>query len=230
MRAAPSPPSGPQSSPLESPAIQRILGALLEGYDYARDLKTTPWEFALDLGALLAEGCTPNALQWLVRKGYVDQSGGYGPKANGHKRRGGLNGRASEAARLILTDAGAVAARAVCAPPAVAARGALAAKDRAAERARPAWDGARGQLRYEGRLVRHFRNAASHQRAVLDALERAGWPERVPDPLPPPACPRVSRKRRLADVVKNLNRGHATRALHFYVTDCGRAVGWRRLG
>jgi hypothetical protein len=39
---------------------------------------------------------------------------------------------------------------------------------------------------------------------------------------------RLNPKRRLHDTIKNLNRGHEARCLHFYGADAGRVVGWKR--
>jgi hypothetical protein len=227
MRAPPSPLSGFRNSPLQSPTIQKALRVLLEGYDNARDLQTSPWEFAVERTALLADGCTPHGLRWLARRGYVEQAEAAAPRP----RRARAGGAPPEASHFVLTDAGAAVARAAPPlPPPLAVRAAPSAGGRTAERELPVWDNARGELHFRGRLVRRFRNTASQQRAVLDAFQREGWPERLPDPLARPAGPCVNRKQRLHDVIKNLNRRHGARRLRFYGTDCGRAVGWRWLG
>jgi hypothetical protein len=212
---------------LQSAAIQKALGVLLEGYDYARDLQASPWEFAVERTALLADGCTSNALHWLALRGYVEQA----RVAARKPRRARADRAAPDGALLVLTDEGAAVARAADPlTPSLAVLAAPSPRGRAAERELPVWDTVRGELHFAGRLVRRFRNTASQQRAVLDAFQQEGWPERLPDPLARPAGLCVNRKQRLHDVIKNLNRRHGARRLRFYGTDCGRAVGWRRLG
>jgi hypothetical protein len=232
MTKPPSPTSAPRTATPVHPAAQRALGILLEGHEYAQDLHVSPWEFAVEIAALLAEGCTPNTLRWLVHRGYVEQAV---VNAEGAPARREAEGNPEQAladeACFVLTELGASLARAACPPP---SRGDSITPSGqggdSAARETPVWESTQGELRFRGRLVRRFRNAASHQRAILDAFESQGWPERLKDPLPYPENRRINLKRRLRDTIKNLNRDHETRCLHFYAADAGRAVGWQRLG
>lgn len=209
--------SAPRATAITHPAVQKALGVLLEGREYAQDLRTSPWEFAVEIAALLAEGCTPNTLRWLVRRGYVEHAVASAPGALPQPESQPDAGQEFSAeTRFVLTESGATLARAGC--PALGAEPAV-----------PVWDSTHGELRFLGRLVRHFRNTASNQRAVLDAFEGQGWPAWLNDPLPRSDGQRINLKRRLHDTIKNLNRGHETRCLHFYGADAGRAVGWKQL-
>jgi hypothetical protein len=211
--------------------VQNAFGVLLEGYDYAHDLKASPWEFAVEATTLLAQGCTPNTLRWLVLRGYVEQTA-RGPKRRRRKRQPHLAEPRTfaEGTCYVLTALGASIARgdtprAPCTEP-LARNSQRRSKE---EGDTPVWDSATGELRFLSCLVRRFRNAASDQRAVLDAFQRQGWPERVKDPLPHSGEEGLNVKKRLRDTVKNLNRDHEAPGMHFYATDAGRAVGWKRL-
>jgi hypothetical protein len=208
-------------------AVQRALASLLEGHEYAQDLHVSPWEFAVEITTLVAEGCTPNTLRWLVRRGYAEHAG---VSAEGAQARGDMGRVLPEGACLVLTELGASVARSTWPPASLGdAPGPNGQGRVAANREVPVWDSAHGELRFRGRLVRRFRNAASNQRTVLDAFQSRGWPEWLQDPLPAPENQRINLKRRLHDTIKNLNREHEASGLHFHAADSGRAVGWRRL-
>jgi hypothetical protein len=214
------------------PAVQKALGILLEGYEYTQDLHTSPWEFAVEITVLLAAECTLNTLRWLVRRGYVEHAVVNAEGAPTRREGQANTGRGfPEETCFMLTELGASVARSTC-PRAYpgSASGPNGQGRVVAQQEVPVWDSPHGELQFRGRLVRRFRNAASDQRAVLDAFQSHDWPEWLKDPLPRPEGRRLNPKRRLHDTIKNLNRGHKTRCLHFYGADAGRAVGWERLG
>jgi hypothetical protein len=231
MTRLPSPTSAPCTEALVHPAAQRALGILLEGHEYAQDLHVSPREFAVEVTALLAAGCTPNTLRWLVLRGYVEHWLVSAEGAPARRRGRGDKGREfPEGTCFVLTELGAAVVHSAGPPTSPGDATAPNQQGRVtAEPEIPVWDSARGELRFRGRLVRRFRNAASHQRAVLDAFQSQGWRRCLKDPLPPSEGQRINRKRRLHDTIKNLNRAHATRCLHFYGADAGRAVGWEQL-
>jgi hypothetical protein len=208
---------------LMSTVVQKVLQVLLEGYDYARDLGVSPWEFAVEVPALLTGGCTTNTLRWLSRRGYVE----YADLPASSPRRKGLNRTATYRQHpagpcFVLTDLGVDAARAAGTP-----RKPLAQPEGAVGPELPVWDGSAGELRYLGQLVKRFRKATSNQRAVLEAFQGEGWPEQLADPLP--NDPAVSRKCRLQDTIKNLNRDHHRQLLRFYTPEGGGGIAWKRL-
>jgi hypothetical protein len=226
MNRSVSPTSAPLTTALVHPAVQKALGVLLDGYEYAQDLQTSPWEFAVEITALLAAGCTPNTLHWLVRRGYVEHAvvNAEGAPAGGQ---GDAKRGFQEGTCFVLTELGASVAHSAGSPASPDDTTAPVRLGRAsAEREVPVWDSTHGELRFQGCLVRRFRNAGSDQRAVLDAFQNRGWPQWLQDPLPRPESVRLNPKRRLHDTIKNLNRGHEARCLHFYSADAGRAVGW----
>jgi hypothetical protein len=212
--------SAVRCEPLASSGVLSALELLLEGYVFAQDLQTSPWEFALDQSALVHAGCTPNALNWLCRRGYVErreprQVDPRRPRAARSAR------RSASAPTYILTAKGAEIARdRELGSPTLS-------KPAPSGRRIPAWDGLRGELWFAGQLVRRFRNAASNQRVVLAAFQVQEWPDLLPDPLPPLAdCVHV--KQRLHDTIKNLNRCHLVACIRFFGTGAGRLVGWKR--
>ncbi len=48
---------------------------------------------------------------------------------------------------------------------------------------KPKWDGQARQLGWGGAVIKTYRPDAANQRAVLEALQDAGWPPRIDDPL-----------------------------------------------
>lgn len=213
---------------LRTPGVCKALTALLEGYEYAHDLGTSPWEFAVEVSVLLKAGCMLNTLRWLARRGYAEyavlstaDTGARGRRPSGPYR------ERPEGPCFILTDRGARAAQAARAP--LPADTGAAGSQAAANPALPAWDNSTGELRFHGELVKRYRKTSSNQRAVLDAFQKAGWPERLGDPLPASEDRAVNRKHRLQDTIRNLNRAHERRRLRFYGTEGGRCVAWKPL-
>lgn len=215
--------STPDQRPLCTPAVLCALASLLEARAYAEDLQTSPWEFPVELGALLRAGCDLNTLRWLVRSGYAEWAA---PPVGQAPAPGPLAGSVfsfPEGTSFVLTGSGAAAARA---NPLLAADPRRPPLPKAASPL-PRWDGQAGELHYRERLVKRFRNAASNQRRILEEFQRRRWPGELADPLP--ADPEVNRKQRLHDTIKNLNRGQLELCLRFYVADAGHSAGWRPL-
>lgn len=88
----------------------------------------------------------------------------------------------------------------------------------------PIWDAERRELRFRGLLVKHFRQPAENQAAVLEAFARAGWPIKVRNPIGSADCPTA--REALHDAIKNLNRHQANRLLLFRGDGTGNAVCW----
>lgn len=72
------------------------------------------------------------------------------------------------------------------------------------ESGRPKWDEERGELFFSNIRVKAYRQSAENQRLLLSAFEKAGWPKRIPDPLPPTT--RVLAGQRLGDTIRRLNK------------------------
>ncbi len=95
---------------------------------------------------------------------------------------------------------------------------------RRTERKVPDWDAQRRELRWQGQVVKRFRQPAPSQEMILRAAEELGWPEWFDDPLP--RVPGLNPKARLHDTIRNLNRHQQRRLLHFKGDGTGTRVGW----
>lgn len=202
-------PKGPNRL-LDNPAVRRALAILAEAHQCARDAGASAAHYAVPVTELRAAGCSDRILHWLLDKGYARHSG-----ARGHAADRLEFGPAS---RFTATRQAAATAAGLGTPP---------ADSPPAGGDKPDWRDDLGELRFRGRLVRRFRNAASNQRAILNAFQRAGWQPVIANPLPRDKAGANRVKERLHDAIKNLNRGHACRCIQFYGTNGGCSVGWK---
>jgi hypothetical protein len=226
---------------------QRIIAGLtflLQAREYADDVQTDIWDFALELRELRSVELGNSDLRWLVMKGYVE-----------HARETTLPGEAQRSFRrtkglsfnkktcFVLTDAGAEAAHALgvfeerldlphdgsAANPAATARRSesQAPSQASAEppaRVVPRWDGDLQELRVNGVIVKQFKVPAPNQEMILSAFQEENWPVRIDDPLPP--HPDQDAKRRLHDTIVSLNRNHKSRFIRFMGDGTGEGVRW----
>jgi hypothetical protein len=91
------------------------------------------------------------------------------------------------------------------------------------ELAHPVWDAAKRELWFHGRLVKKLHRAAPQQALILASFQELGWPQTIPNPVPPVAertIPDV-----LNDALGNLNRG-MDEPIHFTNEESGRSIGW----
>ena len=69
-------PRTPAAAAPESRIVGRRVGDALrvlhDAYEYALDVQTDRWNFAIELEDLLALGLTNSDLRWLLLKGYVE--------------------------------------------------------------------------------------------------------------------------------------------------------------
>ncbi len=94
---------------------------------------------------------------------------------------------------------------------------------------RPQWvgfEGGGGELRLAGELLKRVRHDSLGQRRVLEAFERAGWPEWIPNPMLGRSG--TNRKKALRDAIWNLNEGQNPLRVRFRVHDGG--VCWEIVG
>ena len=47
---------------------------LAEAHDYALDVQVEPWQFAMEIESLVAQGVTASDLDWLVQGGYAEHA------------------------------------------------------------------------------------------------------------------------------------------------------------
>lgn len=87
---------------------------------------------------------------------------------------------------------------------------------------RPQWDNTTRTLYLGTTLVRQYRVPAENQVVVLEAFERAGWPQRIDDPLPERFG--TPRKMLLNETVRSLNRSQ--KLIKFRGDGTGTGILW----
>lgn len=213
-------PSLPPGEPLfiSMAHASRALRLLREAWDAARAENQDIWQFAIEIGPLLAAGLSHTDLRRLVCRGLLEH--GVESTAAGAGRRTFQPLRAlvlPERCCFVLTGQGLAEVFRPAAP--------LAAEEPAARQGQaPRWDGRERQLWWGDAVVKEFRVPAANQERVLAALQEEGWPSRIDDPLPPVTC--IDPKVRLHDTIKALNRHHRLRILRFSGDGCGRGILW----
>jgi hypothetical protein len=99
-------------------------------------------------------------------------------------------------------------------------------RKRSPKKLRPHWDGERHELWFGDILVKRYSRPAKNQWLLLDACEELGWPEHMPDSLPPsPKGPDHSI--RLRQAVRSLNHGMVNPVLLFECDHTGQGFTWR---
>jgi hypothetical protein len=84
---------------------------------------------------------------------------------------------------------------------------------------RPRWDGQSRELWFGDTLCRRYTRRAPRQERVLEAFERLGWPQRIPNPVPEGS---------LADTVKDLQDSVRDSPIMFERDGTGKGITWRR--
>jgi hypothetical protein len=219
-------------------SIQRraveALRLLAEAHRYARELERSAWDFALELDALQAAGCTLNELRWLVCKGYVAHAAeltepGESSRTFHRVHTAGL--KFSRRTCFVLTEAGIdFAAGMIDCPtlfphaPAAESQPDVWNGTNAAQTAKPRWDRDRQELRLGCVMVKQYKVPAANQERVLAAFEEEGWPVHVDDPLPPTG--ELDPKRRLHDTINSLNRNQKSSLIRFSGDGSGEGIRW----
>src|ERR1700737_4588099 len=95
--------------------MHRALALLLKAYGYAQEVACPVWDFAVEIDSLQRVGLTGSDVRWLVGKGYVDH-GLETTRAGADRRSFRRAGKFAVTRKtcLVLTEAGARAARRVC--------------------------------------------------------------------------------------------------------------------
>jgi len=214
---------------------EEALRLLLEAHRYARELDRRVWDFALEIDALRAVGCTFSELRWLVCKGYVAHASeitmpGEASRTFRRERIAGLTFRRKTC--FVLTEAGvAFAAGLVNDAPSFSPAGQTwVCADESRQSAdcvppRPKWDRDRQELRLGRVVIKQYKVPAANQERVLAAFEEEGWPIHIDDPLPPAG--EQDPKRRLHDTINSLNRNQKHDLLRFLGDGSGQGIRWK---
>ncbi len=216
-----------------APRVEAALVALLEAREYADELETSYWDFAVELPQLRQLGISRSDLRWLAGRGLVETAIEVtlgGDACRSFRRPPRL--LFCKKACFVLTPIGAEAARKLrdnspsssislerskLAPTALA----IAATP---EPLVPKWDRDRQELKIGSVVIKQFKVPAANQETILAAFEEEGWPARIDDPLPP--HDEQSPKRRLQETIKSLNRNQKRPLLRFLGDGSGQGVRW----
>jgi len=152
---------------LEMVAVQ-ALEPLCEAYERARELQTDVWEFAVELDALRSAGLSSSQLRCLIRKGYVEHAvETYSPGRRKRAFRPIRNLSFPPGTCVALTPAGFAYVKA----RESACSSQLAQGIGESEDSKPHWESERRVLSLGGVVVKHYRQAAPDQEAVLASFQ-----------------------------------------------------------
>ena len=235
-----------------APEVRHGLDQLLRALDYARDLGSPLWDFAVEIERLLALGMTTSDLRWLVKRGYLrharevtvaqDTDRRFDPAeqnlafpentcfvlAEAGQALFGRDDSPANQAVMFAQDAADLLPHTVpMGPigPAAAAPHELSSREPAAQAAAlPNWDKDRRTFVIGEYLIKHFRVPSANQEAVLNAFQEEGWPASIDDPLQP--IPDMQPKDRLRNTIKSLNLNQATPLIRFRGDGTGQRVLW----
>lgn len=203
-------------SPLAVPSSLRpAMELLLQGWNYAAECQSNPWQFAVGIGELRAVGLTTNDLRYLVSKGFAQQA----VETTRPRSRQRVFGRTgslliTEKSAFVLTDAGAQAARQ------------LALKDYSVQTEVPYYDRELRELWLGKVLMKHFRQLAPDQHLILCSFQELGWPPRIDSPLSPHNFDEDP-KLRLRRAIRRLNQHQINRLILFLADGTGEGICWQ---
>lgn len=217
--------------------IRAALAALSEAYDYALDLDTTPWDFALELSNLRRQNVTNSDLRWLTGRGYVEH--GVEVTVTGDAERTFQHASGLTFSRrtcFVLTPSGAVWLRELSRTggpenmpaklPAVTDKPAVPPLSIAAPPS-PKWDRNRQELRVGSLVLRQFKIPSADEETILAAFEETAWCGHIDDPLPAETAPNP--KWRLQQTIDALNRQQRPALIRFSADNASLGVQWEYL-
>ena len=198
------------------------LGELVRAFLLARRQREDRWQFAISLTGLRRAGLDDTHLRWLMLEGHVEHGlEQTEPAATERQFQHPPNVCFTRASCFVLTERGRAFAQATASRRPTGAT----PSPKAAARKAPCWDG--DSRLFVGRLlVKHFRQDAPAQKAILSAFQEEGWPPWIHNPLAGEG--EREGEERLHDAINNLNRLQKVARLHFRV-EGGDRVYWELL-
>jgi hypothetical protein len=207
----------------------------LKALEYADELQTTSWDFAVELLTLRRLRVTNNDLRWLVSKGFIEhaiETTLIDDSKRRFKPSWGLKFRKQSC--FVLTAEGAAFGRSIwrcehngtdANEPAGGELLSMSPSIRERKSLTPTWDRERQELRVGSAVVKRFRVPAISQETVLAAFEEESWPPRIDDPLPQRQD--QAPKRRLQETIKSLNRNQKIPLIRFLGDGSAQGVLWK---
>jgi hypothetical protein len=216
-----------------SPSLREALAILLQAYEYALDLGTSPWDFATEIGTLRRLKLSTSDMRWLVGRGLVEHGievtlGGDLDRRFQHPARLLFNKRTC----FVLSATGADLAqdlsrgrdvpRLTDACPASDSPALAIAQPPATQG--PRWDRNRQELWVGPALVKRFKIPSPPEETILAAFEEMHWPARIDDPLP--SGGEAAANWRLQKAIEALNQNQKLPLVRFSGDGTGRGVRW----
>jgi hypothetical protein len=208
-----------------TPSIRAALAQLQQARDYARDIGGDPWEFAVEIERLIAQGVTTSDLRWLAKKGYIEHASevtGAADFARQFEHRENL--AFTKESCFLLTESASTLFQNLLLDAVVVQPAAENTTSPPRPEGLPYWD-ADDRTLYVGRqVVKEYRVRSPNQEAVLSAFEEEQWPHYIDDPLSPMGD--QNPKQRLRDTIKCLNANQKNRLIRFRGDGTGERVRW----
>jgi hypothetical protein len=219
------------------PEIVRAYRLLLAAFEYARDAKVDPWQFAVEIDELRQRGIATADLRWLLATCIAE-----------HRREVTILGDSERsfrplaatefprAAAVVLTEEGVQRLAAILPPLHRRSRQRVDRmksrpeteefdeERRPAQAQKAVWDQPRRELRYLEQIVKRFRVPAPNQETILQAFQEENWPRCIDDPLPPQKG--APAKGRLLATIKSLNRSQVAPLILFHGNGNGVQIYW----
>lgn len=199
-----------------------LLQSLYEAMEYAEDLSSSPWDFALMLEQVREFHVSLNDLRWMTRKGWiqhrcVSDSPSRAPATLCFQRE----------SQFIISRRGIEICQVTAEIPDEPRSDVLhlfQETKNSLGHQKPKWDTDRRELSVCGKVVKRFRWPAPNQETILSVFSEEDWPARIEDPLSPGNG--LDPKRRLADTIKCLNRNQQENLVRFRGDGTGEGVLW----
>lgn len=210
-----------------APHVLPALGLLLDANRQAENGHCRVQDMAVPIDRLRAVGITDNDLRRLIQQGCLEHASA-GQRRSKRNTFAGRNGQVAFNAKscFVLTAGGVEFARRVCCKQRQRSER-NGRPDRSAKKSRPRkphWDPQLRILRVGVKIVKHFKQPAKNQTALLDALQEMGWPKVMDDPLPPDG--RHAPKKRFCNAIKKLNLNQQHQLICFHCDGTGKRLYW----
>lgn len=208
--------------------LMPAFAVLLEAIEYAEDLETDPWNFAVSISQLQSVNIGESSLRWLVLRKYVEQK-----RETTRTHESGRNFQSAgnltfgKRTCFVLTQSGVNIARSIVDDHTVSPAKSSHTNGFAAQRVQPQWDPETRELRLGGRVIKRYKWQAPNQEIILSAFQEDGWPPVIDDPLPQKSDQDPTQ--RMQDTIKGLNRNHEYSVIRFHGNGAGDGIRWELL-